>query len=131
MLGAKHIVVINTDADAPIIGHADHALIGDLKEVIPALVEASGPGTARPDMTVDEMPKPDLESSLPVSAPRELGVTVIVQPWEEPLDWAAAPPVVVRTPWKIEPGLSLTEIPAHRPLAKHIEALLPSRSPRR
>ena len=36
-LGAKHIVVINTDADAPIIGHADYALIGDLKEVIPAL----------------------------------------------------------------------------------------------
>ncbi len=39
-LGAKHIVVINTDADAPIIGHADYALIGDLKEVIPALVAA-------------------------------------------------------------------------------------------
>jgi len=39
-LGAKHIVVINTDADAPIIGHADYAVIGDLKEVVPALVAA-------------------------------------------------------------------------------------------
>jgi electron transfer flavoprotein alpha subunit len=39
-LGAKHIVVINTDADAPIIGHADYAVIGDLREVIPALVAA-------------------------------------------------------------------------------------------
>ncbi len=39
-LGAKHIVVINTDPDAPIIGHADYAVIGDLKEVIPALVAA-------------------------------------------------------------------------------------------
>ena len=39
-LGAKHIVVIKTDDDAPIIGHADHAVIGDLKQVIPALVEA-------------------------------------------------------------------------------------------
>ncbi len=39
-LGAKHIVVINTDADAPIIGRADCAVIGDLKEVIPALVAA-------------------------------------------------------------------------------------------
>jgi electron transfer flavoprotein alpha subunit len=38
--GAKHIVVINTDPDAPIISHADYAVIGDLHEVIPALVSA-------------------------------------------------------------------------------------------
>jgi electron transfer flavoprotein alpha subunit len=39
-LSAKHIVAVNTDADAPIIAHAEYAVIGDLNEVIPALVEA-------------------------------------------------------------------------------------------
>jgi electron transfer flavoprotein alpha subunit len=39
-LGAKNIVAINTDPDAPIIARADFAVIGDLKEVIPALVAA-------------------------------------------------------------------------------------------
>ena len=39
-LSAKHIVVVNTDAEAPIIAHADYAVIGDLNEVIPALVTA-------------------------------------------------------------------------------------------
>jgi electron transfer flavoprotein alpha subunit len=38
--GAKHIVVVNTDAGAPILAHADCAVIGDLGEVIPALVAA-------------------------------------------------------------------------------------------
>ena len=37
---AKHVVAINTDADAPIISRADYAVIGDLNEVVPALVEA-------------------------------------------------------------------------------------------
>ena len=39
-LSAKHIVVVNTDQDAPIITHAEYAVIGDLNEVIPALVAA-------------------------------------------------------------------------------------------
>ena len=39
-LSAKHIVAVNTDPDAPIISHADYAVIGDLNEVIPALVAA-------------------------------------------------------------------------------------------
>jgi len=39
-LSSKHIVVINTDEDAPIISHADYAVIGDLTEVVPALVSA-------------------------------------------------------------------------------------------
>ncbi|HYK30167.1 MAG TPA: electron transfer flavoprotein subunit alpha/FixB family protein [Streptosporangiaceae bacterium] len=39
-LSSKHIVVINTDEDAPIILHADYAVIGDLTEVVPALVSA-------------------------------------------------------------------------------------------
>jgi electron transfer flavoprotein alpha subunit len=39
-LSAQHIVVVNTDPDAPIIAHADYAVIGDLSQVIPALVAA-------------------------------------------------------------------------------------------
>jgi electron transfer flavoprotein alpha subunit len=37
---AKHIVAVNTDPDAPIISRADYAVIGDLSQVLPALVEA-------------------------------------------------------------------------------------------
>ena len=39
-MSARHIVAVNTDADAPIIAHAEYAVIGDLNEVIPALIEA-------------------------------------------------------------------------------------------
>ena len=38
--GAKHIIAINTDPGAPILAHADYAVIGDLHQVIPALVTA-------------------------------------------------------------------------------------------
>jgi electron transfer flavoprotein alpha subunit len=38
--GAKHIIAINTDPGAPILAHADYAIIGDLHQVIPALIEA-------------------------------------------------------------------------------------------
>jgi len=38
--GAKHIVAINTDPGAPILARADYAVIGDLHQVIPALIEA-------------------------------------------------------------------------------------------
>jgi electron transfer flavoprotein alpha subunit len=37
---AKHIIAINTDPGAPILAYADYAVIGDLHQVIPALVEA-------------------------------------------------------------------------------------------
>jgi electron transfer flavoprotein alpha subunit len=37
---AKHIVAVNTDLAAPIMSRADYAVIGDLAEIIPALVAA-------------------------------------------------------------------------------------------
>jgi len=37
---AKHIVAVNSDAAAPILSHAEYAVIGDLHQVIPALVAA-------------------------------------------------------------------------------------------
>jgi electron transfer flavoprotein alpha subunit len=36
---AKRILVINTDKDAPIVARADYAVIGDLHEIVPAIVE--------------------------------------------------------------------------------------------
>lgn len=38
--GARHIVAVNTDPGAPIMTRADYAVIGDLHEVLPALVKA-------------------------------------------------------------------------------------------
>jgi len=38
--GAKTIIAINTDPDAPIIAKATYAVIGDLHEVLPALIAA-------------------------------------------------------------------------------------------
>jgi electron transfer flavoprotein alpha subunit len=43
--GAKHIIAINTDPGAPILARADYAVIGDLHQIIPALVEALREGT--------------------------------------------------------------------------------------
>jgi electron transfer flavoprotein alpha subunit len=34
---AKRILVINTDPEAPILAHADYAVLGDLKTVVPAI----------------------------------------------------------------------------------------------
>jgi electron transfer flavoprotein alpha subunit len=38
--GAKHLVAVNTDPDAPIMARADYAVIGDLAQVLPALIAA-------------------------------------------------------------------------------------------
>jgi electron transfer flavoprotein alpha subunit len=46
--GAKHLVAVNTDPGAPILSHADYAVLGDLREVIPALVAAIRARSASP-----------------------------------------------------------------------------------
>jgi electron transfer flavoprotein alpha subunit len=35
--GAKRILAINSDAEAPIMQNADFVVVGDLKDVIPAI----------------------------------------------------------------------------------------------
>lgn len=39
MMASKTIIAINTDAEAPMVTKADYAVIGDLHEVVPAIVE--------------------------------------------------------------------------------------------
>lgn len=37
---AKHVVAINTDADAPFLARADYAIVGDLSVIVPAITAA-------------------------------------------------------------------------------------------
>jgi electron transfer flavoprotein alpha subunit len=39
MMASKTIIAINTDAEAPMVTKADYAVVGDLKSVVPAIVE--------------------------------------------------------------------------------------------
>jgi electron transfer flavoprotein alpha subunit len=49
---AKHILAINTDANAPIVAQADYAVIGDVQEVLAAvnaeIRKVRTPASARP-----------------------------------------------------------------------------------
>ncbi len=39
MMASKHVLAINTDSEAPMVTKADYAVVGDVHEVVPALVE--------------------------------------------------------------------------------------------
>ena len=36
---SKTMIVINNDPEAPILGYADYAVIGDLQKILPAIIE--------------------------------------------------------------------------------------------
>ena len=41
MVTSKTILVINNDGEAPIMSHADYAVVGDLHKILPAIIEAT------------------------------------------------------------------------------------------
>jgi len=38
MMASKTIIAINTDAEAPMVTKADYAVVGDLSQIVPAIV---------------------------------------------------------------------------------------------
>lgn len=49
MKGARTVVAINNDAKAPIHGEADYSVLGDLYEVVPALIQACANAKRNPE----------------------------------------------------------------------------------
>jgi electron transfer flavoprotein alpha subunit len=47
MKGARTVVAINSDAKAPIHAEADYSVIGDLYEIVPALIQACAKGAGK------------------------------------------------------------------------------------
>jgi electron transfer flavoprotein alpha subunit len=45
--GAKKVLAINSDAEAPILSSADYAVIGDLSEIVPAITAELRKGGSR------------------------------------------------------------------------------------
>ena len=50
-------------------------------------------------VTASHMPKPDLDSGLLVEELARIGVHAAIMPWDDAVQWADVPLVVVRTPW--------------------------------
>jgi len=50
-------------------------------------------------VTASHMPKPDLDSGLLVEELARIGVHAAIMPWDDTVQWADVPLVVVRTPW--------------------------------
>jgi len=50
-------------------------------------------------VTASHMPKPDLDTGLLVEAMARIGIHAATMPWDDAVQWADVPLVVVRTPW--------------------------------
>jgi electron transfer flavoprotein alpha subunit len=54
--GARTVVAIDSDPNAPILREADFGIVGDLHEVLPALLDELAARAASPPQTVPPVP---------------------------------------------------------------------------